>query len=444
MKGHNNFLRSFYWFILISFDLFILTTIFSSCGSNLPTVKVVPVEEQIIPEWQAPAYENFWDAIGDFNPSYVINEFPKKSDEHKFAEALNHLLNGDMGRSEHILMNLSQSSNDSLICVRSYKLLNDLLKSQFKWKQYAELKDIKLKFNVNNSEGRDIISKAFVSAPKEHYVLPKKPVVLPVKKSPMGHLLVEVKVNERKYDFMLDTGAGMTVLSSDVAKACGINALTEEKLSARAPITSVDVWPAIINTLQIGELSVKNHPSIIIKSDDLRFKAWFIEIFQIQGILGWPFIRNFCLEIDMPNNRIIFSSPINRAENKRNLFCVGSFPIIRLKGLDGTLLNFGLDTGGKACWLSPKGCKKLSLFPSKEIEETTGGVGGVRKMKMGVIENFSVYLKNNRLEYSEVQIGQRQSNYFKCDGRLGLIGMNSKLIIDYTNGYCEITQTNEE
>ncbi len=128
-----------------------------------------------------------------------------------------------------------------------------------------------------------------------------KNVTVPVK-AYGGALVVTVKLNDqREAELILDTGATMTVLSTDVALDLGLMASTETQLTtvntAGGP---VQVNVSRLASLQTGAALAENVDVVIHDLPDGPA--------GIDGLLGMSFLNNFLVTLDTDKEQLHLSS----------------------------------------------------------------------------------------------------------------------------------------
>jgi len=202
---------------------------------------------------------------------------------------------------------------------------------------------------------------------------------------------VKSKVNgSRELDFILDTGAQMTVLSSEMAKKLNVKPLVSGSRGAGAGGEfSVDL--GMIDSLQLGDIVIKNVPVAIIDSRKLTFKLFgFMTIFKIDGIIGLPLLKQFDVIFDYKGKRFILDAPQKIEEP---LSFEGNFYLVRdmmilpvgINGIDGFTFHVDTGGGGSHAFITPEGLEELKnqqLKISKNLRGVWGaGGGGVRKFK---------------------------------------------------------------
>ncbi len=410
-----------------------LALIFSACSSSKLTVSPTNIEYNFVSD-KSVEYETVWEAIENLDFDY-LSEKTLNDDLDKFSEALKSVVDGDINKALTQFENLYNNSTDSLIKKQSEEIISKLYFSQSNWEQLLELNE---KSDNNPKLENDIILfEAFSKSPKERYFFPSQPIILPM--DPVffgGNPLIEVVVNGYKKKFWIDTGAGLSVVASDVAEECNIFPIGTEKTTAGTGTDKrVSIQPAIIEDLQIGGLLIKNHPVIIIDKSDMEFKLFgFIRLLKIDGIIGWPAIQNMKIEIDYKNKRTIIEKSIQVKTKNRNLFWFGT-PVVKLKTLNGINLNFDLDTGANKTSIHKNILKKINVENAYD-KKITHWSGGFEKTETKIIPNLTFILNGNILHFKDIRISTPRGEVFiKLDGRLGIdIAQDGRIIIDYLNG----------
>jgi predicted aspartyl protease len=120
--------------------------------------------------------------------------------------------------------------------------------------------------------------------------------------SPKPYVIVEVSVNDGPgRPFLLDTGASSTTVSPALAAELGL---------AVQPIDAVGIG----GTLEAGLARVRRLGAAGVFEEDAEVAV--IDLFEavsraagrtIEGVLGYPFLRNRRLEIDYPARRVLLS-----------------------------------------------------------------------------------------------------------------------------------------
>lgn len=118
-----------------------------------------------------------------------------------------------------------------------------------------------------------------------------------------SHLIgLPVHIDENgPYTFVLDTGAGGTVMDPTLAKKLGLDIQPVQGI-ARGLGGDVQLKMASINSLSVGSAMLTNNQVVILDMTKVSPKGKLIE----NGIVGYDFLKNFETVIDYPSKRIAF------------------------------------------------------------------------------------------------------------------------------------------
>lgn len=256
-----------------------------------------------------------------------------------------------------------------------------------------------------------------------------------MKPSKTGSPTIEVTINGIKKWFWLDTGAGMTVISSSLAEACKISKSQESDIQVEnSSDQSLNSDFAFIDLIEIEELKIENHPTLVI-ADNLLSMQLPDGCMTIDGIIGWDIIHQFVLELDYLKHQVIIHKPKTIADIEYNLFFCG-YPIIKVKSEDQIPLYFGLDTGANKTSFGQSLLLKLDNLQVQQRIIQHGGVGGVNEKYVKYIENLNLYFSPNQaIKFEKVNQGLSEyATFFKLDGVFGIdITKGKRLVIDYPN-----------
>src|SRR5437773_627419 len=117
-------------------------------------------------------------------------------------------------------------------------------------------------------------------------------------------ILMPVRVNgEGPFEFILDTGAGTSLLSSELSKKLNIKIIsTKEGLSAGG---KVSISLAKIDSLAVGQAKLDDVDVGIVDFSDIGKTIGA----KIDGDLGYNFLKQFPLTIDYRDCDIRFDDP---------------------------------------------------------------------------------------------------------------------------------------
>lgn len=123
-------------------------------------------------------------------------------------------------------------------------------------------------------------------------------ISVPLKKSG-GAYIVSVLLNqERRAQLILDTGASMTVLSTNVAIDLGLLGTTDNQLlTVNTAGGSIQVNMNYLPSLQVGTAKAEHVAIAIHDLPDIPE--------HIEGLLGMSFLKNFLVTLDAEHSRLI-------------------------------------------------------------------------------------------------------------------------------------------
>jgi predicted aspartyl protease len=352
----------------------------------------------------------------------------------KFAEALAAVTRGDMDEAENGFKDLLVSSQDARLRSQALDILHSLWFFQSQWKNILEAGTDQPE---DKGDGNRNLIMAFGRSGQETYRFPDASCVLPCQWSSTGSPIVEVMVNGTKKKFWIDTGAGLSVIASDVAEACRVMPIgygTGE--AGTATSKRISVQPAVIQELKIGGIVIANHPVIIIDKKDLELKVLGIfRVMKIEGLIGWNAIQHLDLEIDYQKNTTTIRQPRKTNDAERNFFWLG-YPVVSLTDQSGVKLHFGLDTGARRTSISENFLAKVQVDNIKTKKKTIGSAGGFERIVSTVIPGLTLKIGKSAVKLQEVgTTPQKGAVFIKLDGTLGCDAWRrGRIRIDWTNG----------
>ena len=414
--------------------IIIIVFALSACGSVDTITKLE--SSNYAPKIKYTEYKDSREALENFDYNYL-----KQNSSNKYlmvADIFELINNNNYDEAIKILNSEMKIETDAELSEIYKTLLLELLFTKYKWNDILALKD--------TGEG-SIVYTAFAATyrnqPAELIEFAQTNNVLPFEISKSGTPIVEITINGHKSHFFVDTGAGMTVVSSDVAEECGLLPLGDNNIEATAATTkTIGIDAALINSLQIGGVTIKNHPSIIVDSKHLKFKLFGIfTYFNIEGIIGWNALQNLGMTLDYTKNQIEFydgkANPKNHSGN--NMFWLG-YPVIKLNSENGDNLLFGLDTGGKTSCLQDKIIDRFGLdFTEEEIE--LGSAGGFATIPSKKIDSLKVFLSPVKsILFKNINTHPLEAaTLIKLDGTIGSDLFKDSIVeIDFQNNYFDV------
>jgi clan AA aspartic protease (TIGR02281 family) len=119
-----------------------------------------------------------------------------------------------------------------------------------------------------------------------------------------GHMVVDVVLNgSDSASLLFDTGAGVTVISRELARSLGLPVQTGRPMKLKTVASEVQAQVATLDSITLGTFTRTGFPVAVVDFamlDNNRF----------QGILGMDFLKHYSIRIDNHSKRI-FLSPKN-------------------------------------------------------------------------------------------------------------------------------------
>jgi hypothetical protein len=384
---------------------------------------------------------SYWEALAELHPAEAIATARTPS-EKEFAEALGNLMAGDLEQAEQRFGKLRGTATDSIIRVGSRVIYTATLQYQEKWGSLAELKEEPSRPRADREDKASIElwAEAFKNVPPKTFIFHSVAARLAMSVSSVGTPLVPVRIGDKVYNFWLDTGSSLTMLASDVARDLSITPLEPDTLEIVTSTGRIQANPALIPELEIGQLVVRNAPTMIVDESMMQMREpKAIERSQrvkIDGIIGFDIIRQMDLEVDYGESILRLRDPSkSRPDGDRNMFWVG-LPVVRLTSTDGVPLHFGLDTGAQLTFVTETLLDKLQLEAARIESRRVGGLGGEVSLRAPVLPDLKVLVRGFPILFRGAVVRAPVYQVLaSLDGVLGGDIWNSGVVrIDMTNG----------
>ncbi|HSR54305.1 MAG TPA: aspartyl protease family protein [Acidobacteriota bacterium] len=284
----------------------------------------------------------------------------------------------------------------------------------------------------------DVLARAFMGKPGQKIDFPPQGNArTALSQALTGQPQVEVKINGRSYDFLLDTGASLSVLSSTVAEEAGVEPASQVSGNVN-DVEEIRFFPALVPELEMGSLRVRNLPVAIIDSEHLSFGLAGIDLLKVDGILGWTLIRRLRIELDLRQGTARFSPPAPPT-TQRNVFWSGC-PMVLLHTQDGTPALLGIDTGAQSSEIRSRLIRRLGLA-SQGDSHLSIGVGRRQRVTVQTVQDLDLILGRHRLHFDSISTGEGLLALFFIDpdGQLGFnIAYKTGLTLDFTSGRLDL------
>ncbi len=250
-------------------------------------------------------------------------------------------------------------------------------------------------------------------------------------------ILLPVRVNDRgPFDFILDTGAGTSLLSSELAKQLETKVIGSKEGQSAGGKVSVSL--AKVESLAVGETKLHDVDVGVV---DLAQIGKTVGA-KIDGDLGYNFLKHFRVTIDYSDCEIHFDDPTRLESFGRS--AKTEVPIRLASPAKPLILvdvhangrgpfQFAIDTGTSTTAIAPELAKQLGIEGSPVGPVTTGGApvdvraGNIESFQLGgaKIDNMAAVIADF-FTMLNAAIGA------KLDGIVGYNFLrNYKVVIDY-------------
>ncbi len=135
-------------------------------------------------------------------------------------------------------------------------------------------------------------------------------ILLPIEQDGY-HLLIEGRINGKKANFLVDTGASRTVFDEQAIIPYLKEAIFEdnEKLSTGLGTSEMPSKVTVIESIRFGRLKISNYPSVIINLSNVHLSYEALGLPGVVGVLGGDLLHQHQCRIDYGRLRITFFHP---------------------------------------------------------------------------------------------------------------------------------------
>ena len=249
-------------------------------------------------------------------------------------------------------------------------------------------------------------------------------------------ILLPTHVNGKgPFDFVLDTGAAISILTEELADIVRVEG-AEVKEALGAAGQRIEVPLGRVDSISIGETRAEDVRVGIMKELPKCVGA--------QGVLGYNFLKGFILTIDYKSNLLTLASPRDKRSHDRSM---QTYVPLRLARPDRPILlvdvlvnaqetyQFILDTGASQTVVSPELAQRMGMGGTKV--DSIIGVGGATQSSVGILKSLSIgeaSLSKVTVIVADIFSALSQAVGTKFDGVLGFNFLSKfKIEIDYPN-----------
>ncbi|HEY0900114.1 MAG TPA: retropepsin-like aspartic protease [Sphingobacteriaceae bacterium] len=262
---------------------------------------------------------------------------------------------------------------------------------------------------------------------------------LELKKDLAGLMNVPVELQDSTFNFVFDSGAGMSVISERYALDLKLKFVSDSTVEIKSGSTGVATTSrvAVAEKIRIGNMEVNNVLFLVFPDSALSFAGGR---YIMKGIIGFPVIAAMG-EITLSGQELYIPETIKKSKATGNMILHDYMPVIYLK-YRGVELPFTFDTGANTSSLSHNFYHRFQTdFADKGIARTQElhGVGGGSKKFEGIeMPNIQLQSAGSMLQLNNVFIMKEP---FDANGEIfyGNIGKDvikgfKSITISFANG----------
>ena len=373
----------------------------------------------------------------------------RSMDERTFALALRTLLAGEPEEAAIAFGVLRKNATDPALRARARVGLTMALSWRSDWQSIAQLASAEdsaadaLIDPRRVQAGVERWARAFANLPGATVTVPDYAVTLPLRRSVFGTPVITVRINGRDHDFWLDTGASMTLLSSEVAVETGVKLASTDTLALGVVSGHIDARAIYIDSMQIGPVMARGLTAAVVSPNvlrlDRRVDNGLSHPVAIDGVIGTDLLRYLDLTIDAGAGTITIRRPRPEKRAVRNLFWIG-FPVIRLVTQDGTPVVFGLDTGAEGTYVTPSLLKKLPHTSIAARRGSLNGLGDEGQRTEFVAREVALSDGGHAIALRNIPVApEHHWTFVTFDGMLGSdVALASRFHLDFVNGVFDV------
>ena len=253
------------------------------------------------------------------------------------------------------------------------------------------------------------------------------------KENSVGLFCLPVQIKDKTFDFIIDTGASFSVISSDLA-----NAIQAQIIDMPVYVEGANEGSggygrrAFIDMMQIGAIKINNIIALVNDTPD-------IDDVKIDAVLGMDFLKLVNeLQIDYTKGVINFPLELTPLpSNGRNIILDQNVPLLSVTDNNQSPNIFKLDSGNVASELSDlwysKNLSYVEKYPIESIQ--SGSFGGIVQYNIVRVPHYEISIGGTIASFEQIpsKVPATDGVMDSVDGNLGidLIKKASTFILNF-------------
>jgi hypothetical protein len=196
---------------------------------------------------------------------------------------------------------------------------------------------------------------------------------------------IDVRLNGKKAEGIIDSGAVMSIISRRMASALPVRSLGDFRGTFFGLLGEpIEVEFGVLDRVDIGGVAIENVPVAIMPDPKMHFLVSDKSSFNIDFLLGANLLKEFSLDLDFRRQTLTLShvATLDRHPvEEQNLFWEGFRPMVRSAVNRHAWFLFVLDTGSEVTFINETRLSTLpiQLFTPKIHNAMLQGLGGSTK-----------------------------------------------------------------
>lgn len=283
-----------------------------------------------------------------------------------------------------------------------------------------------------------IIWNAFKDVPPQTISQPDT-TSIPLKKDIAGLWNLPVSVGDSTYDFVYDSGAGLSTITESFAKLLGVTIIDKVTVPIKGGVTGIETLSrlGIASQLKIKDMLIRNCVFLVFPDSALSFANG---AYKIRGIIGFPVIKEMGT-LHFTADQLLAIKNGTQTEAHKNMIIDQLKPVVYLQ-YKSDLLPFTFDSGAGTSIFSDvfyKRYKEELDKAGKAIAQTVTGTSGPATLAILQMPELELLCLNQKIVLKDVDVSKERisTNSDVYYGNLGqdVIKQFKKMVINFKDCY---------
>lgn len=248
-------------------------------------------------------------------------------------------------------------------------------------------------------------------------------ITLPVEFGRPNLVRLAIRVNGRPAeDFVLDSGASISLLTESAAARLGVRFVPGATAAARGlHETETPMRLGWLDSVRLGELTLTDVPVGVLPDGTLTFETGTLGVFRLNGVLGAHLMKELDWRIEYASRRVHvrrLERGAPRGSKDQNLFFRHMKPMVRvsLNGQPWSL--FLLDTGSEPTMVTRSGIRRARHFEAEAAYPVTLEGIGKSRVSWGKVSNVTIGAGAYMVRFKDIVVKEDEAGGVE-DGIVG-------------------------